>query len=88
MLGRWFKRTEKRDGIFLATKFGILKDSKTYEIDSSGPYCKKACEESLKRLGVDSIDLCKLCPDPVYPLLYVTRTSRQADVTILEILAR
>ncbi|KAI1246415.1 hypothetical protein MGN70_013314 [Eutypa lata] len=57
MLGRWFKRTEKRDGIFLATKFGILKDSKTYEIDSSGPYCKKACEESLKRLGVDSIDL-------------------------------
>ncbi|KAL2811486.1 NADP-dependent oxidoreductase domain-containing protein [Aspergillus granulosus] len=57
MLGKWFKRTGKRDRIFLATKFGFVPGSKTYEADSSAAYCKKACEASLKRLGVDFIDL-------------------------------
>ncbi|KAH8668760.1 putative aldo-keto reductase [Xylariales sp. PMI_506] len=56
-LGKWFKRTGKRDKIFLATKFGYVKGSKTYETDSSAAYCKKACADSLKRLGVDYIDL-------------------------------
>jgi len=28
-------------------------------INSSGEYCKRACEASLKRLGTDSIDLCE-----------------------------
>ena len=59
LLGKWFKRTGKRDQIFLATKFGFVKGSQTYEVDSSGEYCKKACAESLRLLGVDSIDLCK-----------------------------
>jgi diketogulonate reductase-like aldo/keto reductase len=36
-----------------------VKGSKTFETNSSGEYTKKACEESLRRLGVDSIDLCK-----------------------------
>ncbi|RDW81439.1 putative aldo-keto reductase (AKR13) [Aspergillus mulundensis] len=54
LLGKWFQRTGKRDQIFLATKFGFVGGLKT---DSSASYCKKACEESLKRLGVDSIDL-------------------------------
>ena len=58
-MGKWFKRTGKRDQIFLATKFGFVKGSKTFETDSSVEYTKKACEESLRRLGVDSIDLCK-----------------------------
>ncbi|KAL2870337.1 putative aldo-keto reductase (AKR13) [Aspergillus lucknowensis] len=57
VLGRWFKRTGKRDQIFLATKFGFVKGSKTFEVNSSASYCKEACEESLKRLGVDYIDL-------------------------------
>ncbi|OIW32300.1 aldo/keto reductase [Coniochaeta ligniaria NRRL 30616] len=57
LLGKWFKQTGKRDQIFLATKFGYIKGSKTFEIDSSASYCKKACEESLRRLGIDSIDL-------------------------------
>ncbi|KAL5336653.1 NADP-dependent oxidoreductase domain-containing protein [Aspergillus crustosus] len=57
IVGRWFQRTGKRDQIFLATKFGFVQGGKTYETDSSASYCKKACEESLKRLGVDSIDL-------------------------------
>ncbi|KAB5576625.1 putative aldo-keto reductase [Coniochaeta sp. 2T2.1] len=57
LLGRWFKRSGKRDQIFLATKFGFIKGSKTFETDSSGSYCKKCCEESLKRLQIESIDL-------------------------------
>jgi aryl-alcohol dehydrogenase-like predicted oxidoreductase len=73
-LGKWFKRTGKRDQIFLATKFGFVKGSKTFETDSSGRYTKKACEESLRRLGVDSIDLCKhfpfLKPDGILELSY------------------
>ncbi|KAE9364837.1 aldo/keto reductase [Stipitochalara longipes BDJ] len=57
LLGKWFKRTGKRDEIFLATKFGFVKGSASYEVDSSGEYCKKACDESLRLLGIDSIDL-------------------------------
>ena len=59
LLGKWFRRTGKRNQIFLATKFGFVKGGKPMEVDSSASYCKKACEESLKQLGVDSIDLCK-----------------------------
>lgn len=59
MVGKWFKRTGKRDEIFIATKFGYIVDSKRYKIDSSAAYCKQACEESLRRLGIDSIDLCE-----------------------------
>ncbi|KAL4865587.1 hypothetical protein BDV12DRAFT_188070 [Aspergillus spectabilis] len=58
IVGKWFQRTGKRDQIFLATKFGFVKGGKPgYETDSSASYCKNSCEESLKRLGVDSIDL-------------------------------
>jgi aryl-alcohol dehydrogenase-like predicted oxidoreductase len=56
LLGKWFKRTGKRDQIFLATKFGFLKGSYT-DIDSSAAFCKKACADSLKLLGTDYIDL-------------------------------
>ncbi|KAE8446368.1 hypothetical protein EG329_012117 [Mollisiaceae sp. DMI_Dod_QoI] len=57
LVGKWFKRTGKRDEIFFASKFGFVKGSKTYEVDSSGEYCKKACAESLGLLGIESIDL-------------------------------
>jgi aryl-alcohol dehydrogenase-like predicted oxidoreductase len=58
LLGKWFKRTRKRDQIFLATKFGyLLKDFRKF--DSSAEYAKKACEKSLETLGVDYIDLCE-----------------------------
>lgn len=73
MLGKWFKHTGKRDQIFLASKFGYVKGKgKTLETDTSGPYTKKACEESLRLLGVDSIDLCKLEETlPMYPSIYL-----------------
>jgi aryl-alcohol dehydrogenase-like predicted oxidoreductase len=50
----------KRDGIFLATKFGNVrkKDDPTFWAVSGRPeYVKAACEASLKRLGVEVIDL-------------------------------
>jgi aryl-alcohol dehydrogenase-like predicted oxidoreductase len=57
LLNKWFIRTGKRSQIFLATKFGFVKNSPTYEVDSSPEYAKAACAESLKTLGVDYIDL-------------------------------
>ncbi|KZV67260.1 Aldo/keto reductase [Peniophora sp. CONT] len=56
LIGKWFKRTGKRNAIFLATKFGITRgQAKTVTGDPE--YVKAACEKSLKRLGVDQIDL-------------------------------
>lgn len=63
LLGKWFKKTGKRDDIFLATKFGFVKGGQAYEVDSSAEYCKKACAESLRLLGIDVIDLCKSIND-------------------------
>ncbi|KAI0009069.1 aldo/keto reductase [Xylariaceae sp. FL0662B] len=58
LLGKWFKRTGKRDQIFLADKFGHIKGDKNFNaIDSSAAYCRKSCELSLKILGIDYIDL-------------------------------
>ena len=49
----------KRDGIILATKFGNDRDEQGnfLGIDGKPEYVKKACEASLRRLGVDHIDL-------------------------------
>ncbi|KAF2727983.1 putative aldo/keto reductase [Polyplosphaeria fusca] len=59
LIGKWFKRTGKRDQIFLASKFGIVMENglNFKGINSSAEYCKQACERSLERLGVDYIDL-------------------------------
>jgi aryl-alcohol dehydrogenase-like predicted oxidoreductase len=51
---------DRRDEVFLATKFGILRDpddTRSRGIDGSPEYVKGACEGSLHRLGVDHIDL-------------------------------
>ncbi len=50
----------RRDDAFIATKFGIVRDPNdpTKRGVSGHPdYVRKACEGSLKRLGVDTIDL-------------------------------
>lgn len=51
--------TEKRDKIFIATKFGFraTEDGKGSIFDGSPAYMQKAVEASLKRLKVDVIDL-------------------------------
>ncbi|RWA08951.1 hypothetical protein EKO27_g6145 [Xylaria grammica] len=57
LLRKWFRRTGKRNDIFLATKFGFVKGDPTHATDTSYAYTKKACAESLRILGVDCIDL-------------------------------
>jgi len=50
----------RRDKVVLATKFGIVRDEKNRmarSISGKPEYVKKSCEGSLKRLGVDVIDL-------------------------------
>lgn len=55
---RWFKRTGKRNDIFLATKFAnwVAPDG-TRRVRNDPDYIRQACDKSLKRLGVDYIDL-------------------------------
>ncbi|RGB28963.1 NADP-dependent oxidoreductase domain-containing protein [Rhizophagus diaphanus] len=50
---------DKHDKVFLCTKFGGLRDSNSAFIGVSGKpeYVRQTCEKSLKRLGVDYIDL-------------------------------
>ena len=50
----------KRDKVAIATKFGIVRDASDPSkrgINGRPDYVKKACEASLKRLGVEVIDL-------------------------------
>ncbi|THH13715.1 hypothetical protein EW146_g6538 [Bondarzewia mesenterica] len=56
LIGKWFKRTGKRDEIFLATKFGFGPPSGKM-IDGDPAYARAAIEKSLKRLGTDHVDL-------------------------------
>lgn len=57
LLGRFL--VGRRDRVVVATKFGIVRAPGQYEriIDTSPAYVARACEASLKRLGVDTIDL-------------------------------
>jgi len=50
----------RRDGVVIATKFGIVRnpdDPKQRGFDGSPAYVRQAVEGSLRRLGVDTIDL-------------------------------
>ncbi|MFY9904316.1 MAG: aldo/keto reductase [Terriglobales bacterium] len=50
----------KRDQVVLATKFGIVRDPANPNVrgvNGKPDYVKKSCEASLRRLGVDYIDL-------------------------------
>ncbi|KAI1097472.1 Aldo/keto reductase-like protein [Jackrogersella minutella] len=62
LIGKWFKlHPERRQDIFLATKFGLglkMEDDKIQiYIDSTPENCQAACEQSLHKLGTDYIDL-------------------------------
>jgi aryl-alcohol dehydrogenase-like predicted oxidoreductase len=51
---------ERRNEVVLATKFGIVRsatDPTVRGFNGSPEYCKKACEGSLQRLGIETIDL-------------------------------
>jgi aryl-alcohol dehydrogenase-like predicted oxidoreductase len=50
----------RRDEVVLATKFGIVRDPKNSQwrgVNGKPDYVGKACEASLRRLGVETIDL-------------------------------
>jgi len=50
----------KREELFIATKFGIVRDPADPQargINGKPDYVRKSCEASLKRLGIDHIDL-------------------------------
>lgn len=49
----------RRAQVVVATKFGIVREPGQYQrrIDNSPAYVRSACEASLRRLGVDTIDL-------------------------------
>jgi aryl-alcohol dehydrogenase-like predicted oxidoreductase len=58
LLGRFLKG--RRERVVLATKFGIVRDPDVptaRHIDNSPQYVHRACDASLRRLGVDTIDL-------------------------------
>jgi aryl-alcohol dehydrogenase-like predicted oxidoreductase len=51
---------KRRDDAFIATKFGIVREAESpsgRSISGRPEYVKSACDASLKRLGVDHIDL-------------------------------
>lgn len=58
LIGKWFKmHPERRNDIFLATKFAIKISADGIGMDSSPEHCRQACEASLQKLGIDCIDL-------------------------------
>ncbi|KAI1373878.1 Aldo/keto reductase-like protein [Hypoxylon crocopeplum] len=62
LIGKWFKlHPERRQDIFLATKFGLgwkIDEGKVQIfIDSTPENCLAACEQSLRNLQTDHIDL-------------------------------
>jgi aryl-alcohol dehydrogenase-like predicted oxidoreductase len=50
---------DQRRNVFLATKFGIVRsaDRTQFAVNGRPDYVRAACEASLKRLGIDRIDL-------------------------------
>ncbi|MCG2842313.1 aldo/keto reductase [Sandaracinobacter sp. RS1-74] len=57
LIGRFL--AESRAKVKIATKFGIVRKPGEYarSIDNSAGYMRRACEGSLKRLGIERIDL-------------------------------
>ncbi|TLD04477.1 uncharacterized protein PgNI_11924 [Pyricularia grisea] len=58
LVGKWFKmHPERRKDIFLATKFAIQGPITDLSANNSPEYIREASQRSLKRLGLDYVDL-------------------------------
>jgi aryl-alcohol dehydrogenase-like predicted oxidoreductase len=57
LVGRALKEPARREKAVLATKFGIVLDENGSSVRGDAAYVRQCCEESLRRLGVDHIDL-------------------------------
>ncbi|MDG1986935.1 MAG: aldo/keto reductase [Halieaceae bacterium] len=63
LVGKFLRETSRED-ILIASKFGIMRDpdgvlgsTSDRELNNSPEYAKRACDNSLRRLGLDYIDL-------------------------------
>ena len=57
-----------RDGVLVATKAGMVRPGGRWERDGRPAHIRRACERSLRALGVDTIGLYQLhAPDPAVP---------------------
>ncbi|MEU1117440.1 MULTISPECIES: aldo/keto reductase [unclassified Streptomyces] len=73
LLGRWLReRPGRRDHVSLSTKFGLRHNPDTGrvdQVDTSAAYARSACHASLRRLGVDHVDLFSVHRrDPAVPI--------------------
>lgn len=58
IIGKWLAlNPEKRNDVFIATKFGGVRLPEGFGFRGDAEYVPIACEQSLKRLGVETIDL-------------------------------
>ncbi|WP_281289693.1 aldo/keto reductase [Streptomyces piniterrae] len=60
LIGDWLRDRGRRADVFLATKFGLRHDAasgRVGDVDTSPEYVPVACDASLRRLGVEHIDL-------------------------------
>ncbi|KAL4904644.1 hypothetical protein BDW74DRAFT_178737 [Aspergillus multicolor] len=59
LVGEWVRRnSSKREDVFIATKFGLQRqENGSHKFRSDPGYVRSACEKSLRRLGVECIDL-------------------------------
>ncbi len=59
---------DKRDGVIIATKYGLEQKGRSIKPNSSADFVRKEAENSLRRLGVETIDLYQChWPDPDTP---------------------
>lgn len=57
-IGDWFAKSGKRSDIFIGTKFGLVRSpSGEPGVRNDPEYVREACEKSLKRLRIETIDL-------------------------------
>jgi aryl-alcohol dehydrogenase-like predicted oxidoreductase len=62
-------RSWTREGVIVATKGGLRRPQGRWEVDGRPAHLRNACDQSLKSLGVERIDLYQLhAPDPRVPL--------------------
>lgn len=69
LLGQFLAKN--RSKVRVATKFGIVRNANEYarSLDNSFAYMRKACEDSLRRLGIEQIDLYYVHRiDPKHPI--------------------
>ena len=67
LIGKWLKRTGKRDSVFLATKFGFVFEPDR-PVNGDPEYVIRSANKSLEKLGVSCIDLYYFHVSVIFPL--------------------